>query len=210
MTSQRTRDRLIARLREMGIQDEQVLQTLRTTPRHLFVEEALASRAYEDTALPIGYGQTISQPFVVALMTQALFAGTRLGCVLEVGSGSGYQTAVLAVLADEVYTLERIEPLLQTARRRLLTLGLRNVHSKLADGNEGWPEYAPYDGIIVTAAAAAVPDALVSQLAERGRMVLPIGTDTVQELTLVTRTDHGLSRTRLEHVKFVPLVPRQE
>ena len=210
MTSRRTRDRLIARLRDMGIDDERVLQTIKKVPRHLFIEEALASRAYEDTALPIGYGQTISQPYVVALMTQALFAERPLAKVLEVGSGSGYQTAILATLAAQVYSVERIGALLQTARRRLVTLGYRNVSCKLSDGNQGWPEHAPYDGILVTAAPAEIPETLVTQLAVGGRMVIPVGDVDIQELWLIRNTGTGTSRTRLEDVNFVPLVTGRE
>jgi protein-L-isoaspartate(D-aspartate) O-methyltransferase len=210
MTSRRTRDRLIARLRDMGIDDERVLQTIKKVPRHLFIEEALASRAYEDTALPIGYGQTISQPYVVALMTQALFAERPLAKILEVGSGSGYQTAILATLAAQVYSVERIGALLQTARRRLVTLGYRNVSCKLSDGNQGWPEHAPYDGILVTAAPAEIPETLVTQLAVGGRMVIPVGGVDMQELWLIRNTSTGTSRTRLEDVNFVPLVTGQE
>jgi protein-L-isoaspartate(D-aspartate) O-methyltransferase len=210
MTSRRTRDRLIARLRDMGIDDERVLQTIKKVPRHLFIEEALASRAYEDTALPIGYGQTISQPYVVALMTQALFAERPLAKVLEVGSGSGYQTAILATLAAQVYSVERIGALLQTARRRLVTLGYRNVSCKLSDGNQGWPEHAPYDGILVTAAPAEIPETLVTQLAVGGRMVIPVGDVDIQELWLIRNTGTGTSRSRLEDVKFVPLVTGRE
>ncbi|MEE9559336.1 MAG: protein-L-isoaspartate(D-aspartate) O-methyltransferase [Acidiferrobacterales bacterium] len=210
MTSRRTRDRLIARLRDMGIDDERVLQAIKKVPRHLFIEEALASRAYEDTALPIGYGQTISQPYVVALMTQALFAERPLAKVLEVGSGSGYQTAILATLAAQVYSVERIGALLQTARRRLVTLGYRNVSCKLSDGNQGWPEHAPYDGILVTAAPAEVPETLVTQLAVGGRMVIPVAGVDIQELWLIRNTGTGTSRTRLEDVNFVPLVTGQE
>ncbi len=210
MTSRRTRDRLIARLRDMGIDDERVLQAIKKVPRHLFIEEALASRAYEDTALPIGYGQTISQPYVVALMTQALFAEQSLAKVLEVGSGSGYQTAILATLATQVYSVERIGALLQSARRRLVTLGYRNVSCKLSDGNQGWPEHAPYDGILVTAAPAEIPETLVTQLAVGGRMVIPVGGVDMQELWLIRNTSTGTSRTRLEDVNFVPLVTGQE
>jgi protein-L-isoaspartate(D-aspartate) O-methyltransferase len=210
MTSRRTRDRLIARLRDMGIDDERVLQAIKKVPRHLFIEEALASRAYEDTALPIGYGQTISQPYVVALMTQALFAERPLAKVLEVGSGSGYQTAILATLAAQVYSVERIGALLQTARRRLVTLGYRNVSCKLSDGNQGWPEHAPYDGILVTAAPAEIPATLVTQLAVGGRMVIPVGGVDIQELWLIRNASTGTSRTRLEDVNFVPLVTGQE
>jgi protein-L-isoaspartate(D-aspartate) O-methyltransferase len=206
MTSRRTRDRLIQRLREEGIRDERVLEAILHVPRHVFVDEALASRAYEDTALPIGHGQTISQPYIVALMTQALIAGGRLKKVLEVGTGSGYQTAVLAGLVDEVYSVERIEPLMKLARKRLREIGCRNVHIKLSDGSWGWKEHAPYDGIIVTAAPAAVPPALLEQLAPGGRLVIPVGGPTMQELLLVQQTDKGPIQERLELVNFVPLV----
>jgi protein-L-isoaspartate(D-aspartate) O-methyltransferase len=206
MTSRRTRDRLILRLREEGIRDERVLEAILHVPRHVFVDEALASRAYEDTALPIGHGQTISQPYIVALMTQALIAGGRLKKVLEVGTGSGYQTAVLAGLVDEIYSVERLEPLMKLARKRLREIGCRNVHIKLSDGNWGWKEHAPYDGIIVTAAPAAVPPALLEQLAPGGRLVIPVGGPTMQELLLVQQTDKGPIQERLELVNFVPLV----
>ena len=206
MTSRRTRDRLIQRLREEGIRDERVLEAILHVPRHVFVDEALASRAYEDTALPIGHGQTISQPYIVALMTQALLAGGRLKKVLEVGTGSGYQTAVLAGLVDEIYSVERIEPLMKLARKRLREIGCRNVHIKLSDGSWGWKDHAPYDGIIVTAAPAAVPPALLEQLAPGGRLVIPVGGPTMQELLLVQQTDKGPIQERLELVNFVPLV----
>jgi protein-L-isoaspartate(D-aspartate) O-methyltransferase len=206
MTSRRTRDRLIQRLREEGIRDERVLEAILHVPRHVFVDEALASRAYEDTALPIGHGQTISQPYIVALMTQALIAGGRLKKVLEVGTGSGYQTAVLAGLVDEIYSVERLEPLMKLARKRLREIGCRNVHIKLSDGSWGWKEHAPYDGIIVTAAPAAVPPALLEQLAPGGRLVIPVGGSTMQELLLVQQTDKGPIQERLELVNFVPLV----
>jgi len=206
MTSRRTRDRLIQRLREEGIRDERVLEAILHVPRHVFVDEALASRAYEDTALPIGHGQTISQPYIVALMTQALLAGGRLKKVLEVGTGSGYQTAVLAGLVDEVYSVERVEPLMKLARKRLREIGCRNVHIKLSDGSWGWKEHAPYDGIIVTAAPAAVPPALLEQLVSGGRLVIPVGGPTMQELLLVQQTDKGPIQERLELVNFVPLV----
>jgi protein-L-isoaspartate(D-aspartate) O-methyltransferase len=206
MTSRRTRDRLIQRLREEGIRDERVLEVVRNVPRHVFVDEALASRAYEDTALPIGHGQTISQPYIVALMTQALLAGGRLKKVLEVGTGSGYQTAILSQLVDQVYSVERIEPLMKLARRRLREIGCRNVQIKLSDGSWGWKEHAPYDGIIVTAAPADVPAALIEQLAPGGRLVIPVGGPSMQELLLVQLTDKGLVQERLELVNFVPLV----
>lgn len=206
MTSRRTRERLVQRLREEGIRDERVLEAIRAVPRHMFVDEALASRAYEDTALPIGHGQTISQPYIVALMTQTLLAGGRLKKVLEVGTGSGYQTAVLAGLVDEIYSVERLEPLMKLARKRLREIGCRNVHIKLSDGSWGWMEHAPYDGIIVTAAPAAVPPALLEQLAPGGRLVIPVGGPTMQELLLVQQTDKGPVQERLELVNFVPLV----
>jgi protein-L-isoaspartate(D-aspartate) O-methyltransferase len=206
MTSRRTRDRLIQRLREEGIRDERVLEAIRNVPRHIFVDEALATRAYEDTALPIGHGQTISQPFIVALMTQALIAGDRLKKILEVGTGSGYQTAVLAGLVDEIYSVERLEPLMKQARKRLREIGCRNVHIKLSDGSWGWKEHAPYDGIIVTAAPAKVPQALLDQLAPGGRLVIPVGGPAMQELLLVQKTEKDLIQERLELVNFVPLV----
>lgn len=206
MTSRRTRDRLIQRLREEGIRDERVLEAIRNVPRHVFVDEALASRAYEDTALPIGHGQTISQPYIVARMTQALIAGGRPKKVLEVGTGSGYQTAVLAGLVDEIYSVERLEPLMKLARKRLREIGCRNVHIKLSDGSWGWKEHAPYDGIIVTAAPAEVPPSLLEQLAPGGRLVIPVGGPAMQELLLVQHTDKGLIQERLDLVNFVPLV----
>lgn len=206
MTSRRTRDRLIQRLREEGIRDERVLEAIRNVPRHVFVDEALASRAYEDTALPIGHGQTISQPYIVARMTQALIAGGRPKKVLEVGTGSGYQTAVLAGLVDEIYSVERLEPLMKLARKRLREIGCRNVHIKLSDGSWGWKEHAPYDAIIVTAAPAEVPSPLLEQLAPGGRLVIPVGGPAMQELLLVQHTDKGLTQERLDLVNFVPLV----
>jgi protein-L-isoaspartate(D-aspartate) O-methyltransferase len=205
MTSQRTRDRLIMRLRERGIRSGAVLEVMRKTPRHLFVDEALASRAYEDTALPIGYNQTISQPFVVATMTELIVAG-QPERVLEVGTGSGYQAAVLGQLVPKVYTVERIEPLVKLARQRFRQLGLRNIRTAHSDGTVGLPDFAPYDAIIVTAAAAAVPEALIAQLAPDGRLVIPVGERESQTLTLVTRTDSGIEHDALEPVVFVPLV----
>jgi protein-L-isoaspartate(D-aspartate) O-methyltransferase len=206
MTSRRTRDRLIQRLRDEGIRDERVLEAIRHVPRHVFVDEALASRAYEDTALPIGHGQTISQPYIVARMTQALIAGGRPKKVLEVGTGSGYQTAVLAGLVDEIYSVERLEPLMKLARKRLREIGCRNVHIRLSDGSWGWKEHAPYDGIIVTAAPAEVPRPLLEQLAPGGRLVIPVGGPAMQELLLVQNTDKGPVQERLDLVNFVPLV----
>lgn len=206
MTSSRTRERLAQHLRTEGIHDAEVLEVMRTLPRHLFIDEALASRAYENTALPIGFGQTISQPYIVALMTQALRAGARLRKVLEVGTGCGYQAAVLGKLADEVYSVERIEPLAKRARKTLAQLRLANVHVKLSDGSWGWPEHAPYDGILVAAAPADVPPPLLEQLAPGARLVIPVGGPSFQELLVVQRTDAGFVRERLELVNFVPLI----
>ena len=205
MTSARTRERLLQRLRDNGIHDETVLAALSKVPRHLFVDEALASRAYEDTALPIGHNQTISQPYIVARMTEQLFAnGARR--VLEIGTGCGYQTAILCELAREVYSVERLAPLHQSARRVLQELGYRNFRLKLGDGSAGWPEYAPYDGILVTAAAADVPMALLGQLAPGGQLVIPVGAPARQELLSIRLTDEGYIRERLEMVNFVPLI----
>lgn len=205
MTSQRTRDRLVQRLQEEGIENPQVLDVIRKTPRHIFVDEALASRSYEDTALPIGHGQTISQPYVVARMTAALLESGPLKRVLEVGTGSGYQAAVIAPLAEQVYSVERIQPLLEQARQRLADLGLRNVRLKHSDGNWGWPEYAPFDAIIATAAPEQVPQALLDQLVIGGRLVMPVGPSGSQELILITRTADGVERQVLDRVSFVPM-----
>ncbi|MCB1734011.1 MAG: protein-L-isoaspartate(D-aspartate) O-methyltransferase [Chromatiaceae bacterium] len=206
MTSQRTRERLIQRLREEGIRDPRVLERIRNTPRHLFVDEALASRAYEDTALPIGSGQTLSQPYIVARMTEALLQGGALENVLEVGTGSGYQTAVLAPLVRRVYTVERVKTLLDSARRRFQRLDMRNIVTKHTDGGLGLPEYAPFDGIIVTAAPEGIPRALVEQLRPGGCMVLPVGRREEQALVRVTRTADGYEHEMLERVSFVPLL----
>ncbi len=207
MTSQRVRDRLIERLRTNGIHDERVLNAIRTVPRHLFVDEALATRAYEDTALPIGHGQTISQPWVVAKMTEALFAdGAQPKKVLEVGTGSGYQGAILAALGLEVYTVERIGELLRTARKRFRTLGL-NVRSKHDDGRIGWPECAPFDAIVVTAAAPALVEALTAQLAPGGTLVAPVGGGTGQSLLRLRKDADGVvAQDSLGAVVFVPLL----
>jgi protein-L-isoaspartate(D-aspartate) O-methyltransferase len=206
MTSQRTRARMVERLRQDGITDETVLSALGTVPRHLFVEEALASRAYDDDALPISYSQTISQPYVIALMIQALRAGGReLGKVLEIGTGCGYQAAVLAQLAHEVYSIERIAPLLAKARANLRSLRLSNLRLKHADGNLGLPEAAPFDSIIVAAAAPQVPKALLQQLVPGGRLILPLGTSE-QVLRLVERKRSGYSETTLNAVRFVPML----
>ena len=204
MTSQRTRDRMVARLREKGIRDEAVLAAIAAVPRHIFIEEALASRAYEDTALPIGFEQTISQPFIVARMLEAMGGQKRLGTVLEVGTGCGYQAAVLARLAKEVYSVERIAGLLEKARSNLRPLRLSNLRLVHADGNEGLPEAAPFDGIIVAAAAHGVPQALLQQLASGGRMIVPVGADN-QVLCLIEKTSTGLTEKWLDAVRFVPL-----
>lgn len=206
MTSARTRDRLIERLRAEGIRDERVLSAMRGVPRHIFVDEALASRAYEDTALPIGAGQTISQPYIVARMTEALVHGERPSKVLEVGSGCGYQTAVLAQLVDRVFSIERIESLIPAARERLHALGIRNVRIRHGDGYAGWPAQAPFDGILVAAAPGFVPPALVDQLDLGGRLVIPVGAQGEQQLLALTRTEDGLEEEILGRVSFVPLV----
>jgi len=211
MTSQRTRERMVERLREnRGIRDEKVLGAMSRVPRHLFVEEALAHRAYEDDALPIGLGQTISQPYVVARMIAALREGGReLGRVLEVGSGCGYQAAVLAQLATEVYSIERIQALLDRARRNLLGLKLSNLRLVYGDGNAGLEKVAPFDSIILAAAAPEIPQVLLQQLAINGRMILPLKTPDAgrgtQQLVLIHRTARGFTETRLDAVRFVPL-----
>lgn len=205
MTSQRTRTRMIERLREQGICDEMVLAAIAAVPRHVFVEEALASRAYEDTALPLGHQQTISQPFIVARMIEVLRAGRELGKTLEIGAGCGYQAAVLAQLTDEVYAVERIEPLLAKAKLNLRAIQQLNVRLKYADGQFGLPEAAPFDTIIVAAAASRVPPALLQQLALGGRMILPLGSSE-QYLALIERRSEGFVESRLDSVRFVPLL----
>lgn len=207
MTSARTRDRLVRRLEAQGIHSRQVLERIASVPRHLFVDEALASRAYEDTALPIGLGQTISQPFVVARMTESLLEDFEGEKVLEIGTGCGYQTAVLAPLVKEIYTVERIPELLRKSRQRLRNLDIYNVRFRQGDGWEGWRKYGPYDGIIVAAAAPELPQKLLDQLAPHGRMVIPVGPVGRQELTRITREDDHFARTTLGAVSFVPLVP---
>lgn len=205
MTSQRTRDRLIKRLQERGIGNTAVLEVIRNIPRHIFIDEALASRAYDDTALPIGHGQTISQPFVVALMTQTLLRDGVPQRVLEIGTGSGYQAAVLAQLVKEVYSVERIEALIPAARRRLQELKLRNVRIKHGDGLSGWPELAPYDAVLGTAAPEGVPSALLGQLKIGGRLLMPVGGSGAQSLVLITRTEQGYTDEVLDPVSFVPM-----
>ena len=206
MTSRRTRERLVARLRSGGISDAAVLAAIRDTPRHLFVDEALASRAYEDTALPIGAGQSISQPFIVARATDALLEGKRLGKVLEVGCGCGYQAAVLSGLVSMVYAVERIGSLVFKAREHLHRLGVGNVRILHGDGALGWSEHAPYDGIIVSAASGLVPQALLEQLAPGARLVIPLGSEGSQTLMCMQRTESGFERRELETVRFVPMI----
>lgn len=211
MTSRRTRNRLVARLREAGIADERVLEAIASVPRHIFVDEALAHRAYEDSALPIGHGQTISQPYVVAAMTAAILGddpqandGPRR--VLEIGTGCGYQTAILATLVDRVFTVERIGSLLERARDHLGTLGIRNVRYRHADGNLGWREEAPFDAVLVTAGATHVPDAVMEQMAEGAALVIPVGHGDVQELKRLERVGDAWRQETIEHVRFVPML----
>ncbi len=206
MTSQRTRERLIQRLVDQGVTNTAVLDVIRTTPRHLFLDEAMAHRAYEDVALPIGFQQTLSQPYTVARMTELLLAAGPRSRVLEIGTGSGYQTAVLAQMVEEVYSVERIKPLQQKARQRMRQLKLRNVHMNHADGGMGWPERGPFDGIVATAAPEHIPEDLLQQLAMGGRLVIPVGGDT-QHLHVVTRTPEGYATEVIEEVFFVPLRP---
>ena len=206
MTSGRTRMRMIEVLRREGVTDERVLNAMAGIPRHVFVEEGIASRAYEDVPLPIGHGQTISSPVIVGLMTQLLLEKQPMNKVLEIGTGCGYQTAVLGRLVKEIYTLERIAPLMDKARRNLRDLRFYNVRFKHMDGHGGYPEGAPYDGILMAASATHVPDALKQQLAVGGRMVLPVGTDD-QWLFTIDRTDKGFVEQKREAVRFVPLLP---
>lgn len=209
MTSQRTRERLLGRLMDQGIHSMQVLDVIRSTPRHIFLDEALSHRAYEDVALPIGHNQTISQPYVVARMTEAIVNSGPIGKVLEVGTGCGYQTAVIARLAEKVYSVERIKPLLDKARKNLKVLGLRNVDTKHTDGTMGWPERGPFDAIMTTAAPREIPQELLEQLADGGRLVIPVGSEDHQELKLVTRRGNEFESETLELVRFVPLLRGQ-
>ena len=205
MTSQGTRDRLVRRLRENGISNEKVLKAVATTPRHEFVDEALSSRAYEDTALPIGQSQTISQPWVVARMTEAVLECGQVDKILEVGTGSGYQAAILASLVPKVFTVERIDELLKLARRRFHKLGLHNIYTRYADGHLGWPSQAPFDGIVVTAAAREIPGELLEQLRVGGVMVAPVERRGMQRLIATRRTEDGFEEEDLGGVIFVPL-----
>lgn len=210
MTSARTRERLVQRLVDSGISNLQILDRVRSTPRHLFVDEALQSRAYEDSALPIGYGQTISQPYIVALMTQVLLDGVNpsqpLQKVLEVGTGCGYQTAILSPLVRQIFTIERIRDLMIDTRTRLAELGFQNIRFRHGDGMKGWPGQAPFDGILVAAAPAGIPQKLLEQLAVGGRLIIPVGPAGRQDLVRVTRTEAGLEQESLCTVSFVPLL----
>ena len=207
MTSQRTRMRMVERLRDGGIRDEVVLAALGEVPRHLFVDEALASRAYDDFSLPLGFGQTISSPYIVARMTELARGGVPLGKVLEIGTGCGYQTAVLARVAKEVYSIERLAPLLARARRNLREVRVGNARLRHGDGMNGMPEVAPFDAIIMAAAATHVPPTLLEQLAVGGRMVLPMTVKREQRLCLIERTMQGYAEKKMDEVKFVPLLP---
>lgn len=208
MTSRRTRERLVKRLEEEGITNTQVLNCIRNTPRHLFVDEALAHRAYEDTALPIGYSQTLSQPYVVARMTELLLSRGVPDKVLEIGTGSGYQTAVLSQLVPRVFTVERIAPLLEKANKRFRELGMRNITSKHADGSLGWPEKGPFDAILSAAAPYSIPPELLDQLAPDGILIIPVGGDDEQKLQVVVREGESdnFETVSVEQVRFVPLL----
>jgi len=206
MTSPRTRERMVSRLREQGIHNGRVLAVMSEIPRHVFVDEALESRAYEDTALPIGHNQTISQPYIVARMTELLLEKGPLGKVLEIGTGCGYQTAVLAALANQVYSVERIAPLMKKARDLLWELGVKTVGFKHSDGGWGWPEHAPYDAILAAAAPAEIPESLLQQLAIGGVMVIPVGVEGKQELHRITRENNGFIDEIIEPVTFVPFL----
>ena len=210
MTSMRTRERMVGRLKDQGITNNKILDAMRNTPRHLFVDEALASRAYEDTALPIGYNQTISQPYIVAKMTELLLASGSLAKVLEIGTGCGYQTAVLSQLVDYVYTVERIQPLQKKAKNLVWSLKHKNISYLHSDGGWGWPENAPYHGILVTAAPPEIPEMLLRQMAVGGVMVIPIGHSGGQELQRITRTQSGFEVEILESVNFVPFLSGRE
>lgn len=206
MTSQRSRDRLAEQLREMGICSNAVLEAIRRIPRHIFVDEALASRAYDNTALPIGHNQTISQPYIVARMVEALLEEGTPEKVLEIGTGCGYQTAILSRLVKRVYSIERIDALLNKAREKFYALKCRNISARHGDGNLGWLQYQPFDGIIVSAAPTGVPNTLLEQLAVNGRLIIPVGRSGEQELLTIVRTDKGFTEKRLDWVSFVPML----
>ena len=206
MTSQRARDRLVTQIRKMGVSSERVLELIRSTPRHLFVDEALASRAYENNALPIGFGQTISQPYIVAAMSEAILGDTELNSVLEIGAGCGYQSMILSKLAKTVYSVERIGALADKLRIRLHELRVNNVRVRYGDGTLGWEKHAPFDAILVAAAGHDIPSALIEQLAPGGRLVIPVGQRGSQELKLITRSHSGTEERNLGLVSFVPMV----
>ncbi len=206
MTSRRTRERMVRRVQEQGVSHQQVLTVMADTPRHIFVEEALASRSYEDTALPIGHNQTISQPYIVARMTELLLEKKPLSRVLEIGTGCGYQTAILAQLVDKVFSVERIRPLLKKAQAHLWEMRLTNISLQHSDGGWGWPEYAPFDGILAAAAPPQIPENLLQQLAVGGVMVIPVGGEGFQELHRVIRTEQGFEDEIVEKVSFVPFL----
>ncbi len=206
MTSQRSRDRLVEQLREMGIQSNKVLSIISTMPRHIFVDEALGTRAYDNTALPIGHNQTISQPYIVARMIEALLEEGTPENVLEIGTGCGYQTAILSCLVKQVYTIERIDALLNKARKNFYSLKCKNIRARYGDGTLGWPNYAPFDGIIVSAAPTGIPETLLEQLAVNGRLIIPVGKSGEQKLLSVMRTEEDYTEKRLDWVSFVPLV----
>lgn len=208
MTSQRTRDRMMQRLRDQGIRNLAVLDLMRSTPRHIFLDEALAQRAYEDSALPIGYQQTLSQPYIVARMTELLFQNGPRARILEIGTGSGYQTSILASMpgVDRVFSIERIQPLQEKARERLRLLKIYNVNFRLADGSMGWADQGPFDGILAAAAPQEIPQELIAQLADGGRLVIPVGGDLEQELVVVDRLSEEIKQSIIEPVRFVPLL----
>jgi len=206
MTSQRTRDRLVARLKDKGIKNQDVLEVMANTPRHIFVDEALSHKAYEDTALPIGYSQTISQPYTVARMTEIILEAGPLESVLEIGTGCGYQTIVLAQLVNRVYSVERIAPLQKKAKERLQTLRVNNVRFQHSDGNWGWPDEGPFDAILSCAAPESIPTELISQLKVGGRLLMPVGPDGKQMLHLLTREEDGVNRRIIEPANFVPML----
>ncbi len=212
MTSLRTRERLVQRLIDQGIQNIAVLESIRTTPRHLFIEEGLSHRAYEDVSLPIGFNQTISQPYIVARMTEIILSALNQGkgieksTVLELGTGCGYQTSILAQMVKRVYSIERISPLLEKTKERLRGLGIQNVHLKCADGRYGWPQHAPFDAIITTAAASEIPKALVEQLADGGVIVIPVGSGRQQELQVCRKQGEQIEIESVASVLFVPLL----
>ena len=209
VTSRRTRERLVAKLKEKGIRNTDVLDVMRATPRHIFIDPAFSHLAYEDIPVNIGYKQTISQPFVVARMTEAVLQAGPVEKVLEIGTGCGYQTAIIAPLAKEVYSIERIKPLHEMAKEKLAVLGLENVQLIHGDGSLGHPEKGPYDAIIVTAAPLGVPRELLAQLADKGRLVIPVGSEFRQELRLITRRDDQFHSRLLDYVRFVPLLKGQ-